>query len=158
MKKSLLFLFSILMLSASSFAKEELLSQYEFTKNNKKIVYDNNELRFYQIINEEKLLLTQDEIQKLFPDYQIITISDFDKNKKLKIKNSVFGKKKILVLNDRNRTFHGFEVYPISSRDELPELKNLENKAVIKSLMTIYGKKDARIKHPGGDSFEIIVK
>ena len=37
MKRSLLFLFSILMLNASSFAKEEMFTQYEFTKNNKKL-------------------------------------------------------------------------------------------------------------------------
>jgi len=158
--KKVLFLFLVLIFCyQASFAKEEILSQYEFNKNNIKVLYDNNELRFYQIHeNGVKMLLTQEEVQKLFPDYQIVTISDFDKNKKLKMKNSLFGSKKVLILNDRNRTFHGFEVYPISSRNELVELEGLQNKAVIKSLITVYGKKDVRIKHSGGDEFEIIVK
>ena len=93
-------------------------------------------------------------MQALFPDYQIILISKFDKDKKYKIKNSIFGTKKVLLLNDKTRTFHNFFIYPTSSRSEFKEFKNGE----IKSLITIYGKKNVRLKHEGGDEFEIIVK
>ena len=44
--------------------------------------------------------------------------------------------------------------YTTSSRDEFQEFKNGE----IKSLITIYGKKNVRLKHEGGDEFEIVVK
>ena len=101
-----------------------------------------------------KIQLTQQEVQNLFPDYKIVTISDFDKNKKYKMKNSLFGKKKILLLNDRNRTFHLFYIYPISARDSFKDKKPGE----IKSLFTVYGKKNVRLKHSGGDEFEIVVR
>ena len=70
------------------------------------------------------------------------------------MKNSFFGKKKILLLNDRNRTFHLFYIYPESARDSYKDKKAGE----IKSLITVYGKKDVRLKHSGGDEFIIVVK
>ena len=121
-----------------------------FEADNRTVTFVEDELRFYENNKE----LSQEEVQKLFPEYQIVTISDFDKNKKYKMKNTFFGKKKVLLLNDRNRTFHLFYVYPISARDGYKDKKPGE----IKSLITIYGKKDVRLKHFGGDEFEIIVK
>ena len=65
------------------------------------------------------------------------------------MKNSLFKTRKMLLLNDRKRTFHGFEIYPLTSRDK---------EYGIKSLITVFGKKNVRLKHPGGDEFEIVVK
>lgn len=140
--KKIFFAF-VLMLSFSVFA-------YELNLNNKTISYNPDTLKFF----ENSITLSKEEVQELFPDYQIILISKFDKNKKYTIKNSLFKSKKILLLNDDTRTFHNFFVYPISSRNEIQEYKNGE----IKSLITIYGKKNARLKHEGGDEFEIVVK
>lgn len=137
------------MLSLCSFAYE-----CEFKLNDKTINYDADELKFYEITDTGKILLEENEVQELFPDYQIIKISQFDKNRKFYIKNSLFKSKKVLVLNNRNRTFHDFFVYPESSRAEFKAVK--EGK--IKSLIVIYGKKNVRIKHSGGDEFEIVVK
>lgn len=121
-----------------------------FEADNRTITFVDDQLKFY----ENSVELSQDEVQKLFPDYKIVTISDFDKNKKYKMKNSLFGKKKILLLNDRNRTFHLFYIYPISARDSYKDKKAGE----IKSLITVYGKKNVRLKHSGGDEFEIVVR
>lgn len=106
--------------------------------------YVPDELKFY----DGNVVLNESEVQKLYPDYQIILISKFDKNRKYVIKNSLFKSKKVLLLNDTKRTFHGFEIYPLSSRQD--------NNS--KSLITIYGKKNIRLKHPGGDKFEIVVR
>ena len=141
MKK--VFLVLSLMLGLNSFAHEFNIGEREFS-------YNPDTLKFY----ESSVTLSDEEVQVLFPDYEIILISKFDKEKKYKIKNSLFGVKKILLLNDDIRTFHNFYVYPISSRNEFKEFKNGE----IKSLITIYGKKNVRLKHEGGDEFEIVVK
>ena len=145
MKKVLLSLFTLFLISGASFAS------YEFQIQNKTITYQEDELKFY----ENNKLLTPEEVNELFPEYNLLLISDFDKNKKYKMKNSLFGTKKILLVNDRNRTFHKFFIYPESSRNQID--KNDKNCA-IKSLITIYGKKNVRLKHEGGDEFEIIVK
>lgn len=121
-----------------------------FSVNNRNITFDEDELRFYENQNR----LNEDEVKAIFPDYQIVLLSDFDKNKKYKLKNSFFGKKKILLLNDTYRTFHKFYIYPESSRNAFQDKKAGE----IKSLITVYGKKNVRLKHFGGDEFEITVK
>ena len=146
MKKILNILFVIMsfMLFQGAFA------DCTFEDNGRIITYVDDEMRFY----ENSVELSQDEVQKLFPEYTIVTISDFDKNRIYKMKNTFFGKKKILLLNDRNRTFHLFYIYPISARDGYKDKKPGE----IKSIFTVYGKKNVRLKHFGGDEFEIVVK
>ncbi len=132
-----------LMLSVAVFA-------YDFNIGEREFSYNPDTLKFY----EGSITLSKEEVQDIFPNYQIILISKFDKDKKYVLKNSLFKSKKILLLNDDTRTFHNFFVYPLSSRDEFQNFKNGE----IKSLMTIYGKKNTRLKHSGGDEFEIVVK
>jgi len=139
-----IFLFMLFAFTAKSFA------DCTFEADNRTITFVEDELKFY----ENSVELSIEEVQKLFPEYKIVTISDFDKNKIYKMKNSFFGKKKILILNDRNRTFHLFYIYPISARDAYKDKKPGE----IKSLITVYGKKNVRLKHSGGDEFEIVVK
>ena len=141
MKKILLSL--SLMLSFSAFA-------YDFNIGEREFSYNPDTLKFY----ESSITLSTDEVKALFPDYEIVLISKFDKERKYYTKNSIFGTKKILLLNDDTRTFHNFFIYPTSSRNEFQEFKNGE----IKSLITIYGKKNVRLKHEGGDEFEIVVK
>ncbi|MBR2068513.1 MAG: hypothetical protein IJ877_02000, partial [Candidatus Gastranaerophilales bacterium] len=60
-----------------------------------------------------------------------------------------FKSKKILLLNDTERTFHLFYIYPEASR---------YTDCKVKSLITIHSKKNVRLKHSGGDEFEIIVR
>ena len=141
MKKILLTLSLMLGLSALA---------YDFNIGEREFSYNPDTLKF----KEGSITLSKEEVQDLFPDYQIVLISKFDKDKKYTIKNSLFGTKKVLLLNDDTRTFHKFFVYPTSSRNEFKEFKNVE----IKSLITIYGKKNVRLKHEGGDEFEIVVK
>lgn len=141
MKK--IFLIFSLMFTICAFA-------YDFNVDDRKISYNPDTLKFY----EGSITLSKDEVSKLFPQYEVILISKFDKEKKYYLKNSLFSTKKVLLLNDDTRTFHNFFVYPYSSRDEFQEFKNGE----IKSLITIYGKKNVRLKHFGGDEFELVVK
>ncbi len=143
--KKLLFLFTVLLCCSCVFAN------YDFTINNRNISYNEDELKFY----ENNKLLDENEVKELFPDYEIILISDFDKNKKYYMKNSLFKTRKLLLLNDTRRTFHLFYVYPISSRNQVNEQ---DKDYKVKSLITVYGKKNVRLKHFGLDEFEIVVR
>ena len=141
MKKFLLL--CSLMLCASALA-------HDFKMDEKTITYNPDTLKFY----ENSIVLSKEEVQEMFPDYEIILVSKFDKQRKYTLKNSLFKSKKVLLLNNDTRTFHNFFIYSLSSRDEFQGYKNGE----IKSLITIYGKKNVRLKHAGGDEFEIVVK
>lgn len=106
------------------------------------ITYNSDTLKFYS----SNVELTSVELQKLYPDYKIILISKFNKDRKYYLKNSIFKSQKVLLVNDTKRTFQNFYIYPESSRGEN------------KSLITVYGKKNVRLKHFGGDEFEIVVR
>ena len=121
-----------------------------FTVNDKNITFVEDELKFYENSKE----LSVNEVQELFPDYEIITIKHFDKNKKYILKNNLLSKRKILLLNDTPRTFHLFYIYPESARIKYGTLKEGE----IKSLILLRGKKNVRLKHSGGDEYEIVAK
>lgn len=118
---------------------------YEFEYQGHKLDYDVDTLKFYE--NNE--LLSVEEVKNIFSDYEVILVSQFGENKKLRIKNSFFKSKKVLLLNDTQRTFHLYYIYPTASRYEKPE---------IKSLITVHGKKNVRLKHSGGSEFEITIR
>ena len=98
---------------------------YEFILNGKFIGYSNTDLNFYEFTIENDCFkekkLTEDEIQKLFPEYKIIKLSEFsDKTHSLKIKKN--GNKKIILYNDIDGIFSdycftsgnsSFETYPL---------------------------------------------
>ncbi len=128
-----------------------VFANYDLKFDSRTITFNEDELKFY----ENGVLLSKDEVQKLFPDYEIVLISQFDKDKKLKISNKRMKQKKILLLNDEKyRTFHLFYIYPTVSRSEFQNYKNGE----IKSLITVHGKKNVRLKHFGGDEFILDVR
>jgi len=136
MKKIILTTLSLLCLSAFC---------YTFKYQDNQLTYDENTLKFY----EGDRVLTVQEVKDIFKDWEVITISQFNDKKKLKVKNSLFKSKKVLLLNDTNRTFYEFYIYPKTSRYQDER---------IKSLITIHGKKNVRLKHSGGDEFEITIK
>lgn len=144
--KKYFILFSILMFSFM----QNAYADCTFEKDGRNITFVEDELKFY----ENSVELSKDEVQKLFPDYEIITIKHFDKNKKYTLKNKYFNKRKILLLNDTPRTFHLFYIYPETARVQYGNLKEGE----IKSLILLRGKKNVRLKHFGGDEFEIVAK
>ena len=145
MKKILFCLGLLLLTSTCAFA------DYNLNIDNRNITFVDDEFKFY----ENETCLTKEQVQELFSDYEVILISDFDADKKYKLKNSAFNSKKILLLNDTNRTFHGFEIYPWASR---VEFKKGEQIGALKALITVHGNKNVRLKHSGGDEFEIVVR
>ncbi len=101
--------------------------QYEFIKNGDLIGYSNQDLKFYDFTYSNGELsrreLTEEEIKTLFPDYEIIKISEFaETTNSFKVKKDKLNFK-IILSNDTDRNFYhyGFstgnskiEKYPLS--------------------------------------------
>ena len=87
--------------------------EYEFISNNNLIGYSNKDMKFYYItyINGgiAKRELSTEEVKKLFPEYTVITLSQFSQNTySYKIKKH-FGDLKILLLNDSDKTYDNYK-------------------------------------------------
>ncbi len=87
-------------------------TEYEFIKNGSLIGYSNSDLKFYEfnlvngILQQRELSI--DEVKELFPNYEIITISQFSTStNSLKIKKKR-GNLKLILLNDTDRYFDNY--------------------------------------------------
>ena len=74
-----------------------------FVNDGEFIGINSQELKFYKYKYQDKKfvseLLTQEEIQKLYPEYKIIKVSEF-KNNEITINKKFFEKINVLLLND----------------------------------------------------------
>lgn len=106
-------------------------TQYEFIHKGSLIGYSNQDLKFYEYFMNEGLLeqreLTIDEIEKLFPDYKIIKISEFSTSTNcLKVKKNK-RTEKIILLNDTDRIFNNYGFVTNNSKLERYRLKGFIN-------------------------------
>ena len=99
----------------------------EFIYNGNFIIVDNNLLKFSKLVynfgsfQEEQL--SEEEIQSIFPDIEIIKVSWFDEDNMMWLHKPLKKDKTILLLNDTDRFFHRFECKSKNSQDE--DIKNL---------------------------------
>ncbi len=125
-----------------------LTSNYEFIFDGKLIAVNNAELKYNEIIYEndkfiEKPLTTED-IQKIFPEVEIIRISQF-KNGKLKINKPWFKKKTVLLLNDTENTYYKFSYRPKNIKNPyITGLITLKHPGII--TFSHYGDKEGKLK------------
>ena len=87
-----------------------LSTNYEFVKDGKLIIVDNDLLKYYEMIYDadsfKQRELTEAEIQEIFPDYEVFRISQIDSDNKIWI-HKPFGKnRKLVLVNDTDRFFH----------------------------------------------------
>lgn len=84
---------------------------FEFINNGQLISVHNAELKLFKIVFEEgeykEIELSEDEVQKLFPETKIVKISDFIDNK-YTLHKTFLKKKKILILNDTTQNFYKY--------------------------------------------------
>ena len=86
-----------------------LATDLEFLFNGDLISIDNNEMKFDKIILKEnrfiKKALSDIELKALFPEYEIIKMSQFEHDK-LTLKKKFFETKKILLVNDTDEFYY----------------------------------------------------
>lgn len=88
---------------------------FEFIDNGKLISVHNADLKFYRIVYEDgkyiETLLKDSDLKKIFPDAEIIKISQF-KDNSITINKKIFTKKKVLLINDTNGYFYKYSYKP----------------------------------------------
>ena len=87
--------------------------EYEFIYNDSLIGYSNRDMKFYDILYANgglsKRELSKEEVETIFPEYKVITFSDFSiKTNSIKLKkhSNIL---KIILLNDTSNTFDNYK-------------------------------------------------
>lgn len=97
-----------------------LSSNFEFIKDGRLITVNNANLKYGELIYQKGKFIEKPlsfgELQKIFPDTEIIKISQFQDGK-LKIKKGWFNKKTILLLNDTKEYFHKYSFKPSNVKE-----------------------------------------
>lgn len=95
----------------------------EFLYNNKLLGYNTHKLKFYtlQFDNDkfEPKELSDEEIKEIFPDVEIIKVSQFDENNTITIYKPYFKAKTILLVNDTNNFYYKYQFEKYPKQDEL---------------------------------------
>lgn len=125
-----------------------LRSNYEYIKDGRLFGVDNNKLKYYEVTIKNGLMrekpLNETELQELFPNVEIVPISDFI-NDEYSTEKKAFRKKRILLFNDTDRTFSKYSYKP-------PRVQSTELKGLIispkrqKIIFSHYGDKDGAIE------------
>lgn len=97
-------------------------SVYEFFYGNKLIGYNPYKLKFYDLTFEnnsfKKVELSEQQVKELFPDLEIVKISQFE-NDKITLYKPYFKIKTFLFLNDTNREFYKYQFEHYKNQKEL---------------------------------------
>lgn len=97
-------------------------STMEFLYNGELIGYNHNTLKFHRLYFEDGILkperLNEEELAGLFPDCQIIRISNFRDNA-IKIKRPLFKDQKFLLMNDTNKIFYNYRFENLDNSNEI---------------------------------------
>ncbi len=101
--------------------------EYELIHNNTLIGYSNRDMKFYEILYDNKTVgkraLTKEEVGAILPEYKIISLSDFSpKTNSLKIKKN-FSAMKVFLFNDTEDTFDGYTFTSGNSKFEQYDLR-----------------------------------
>lgn len=115
-------------LGANKFS-EYVIGELRFDANSTKeflfkgdlIGYNKNTLKFHRLYFENETLkeetLNEKELKELFPDYEIIRISQF-KDNSIKLKRNPFNPKTYLIMNDTNTMFYNYRLKGVDNTFE----------------------------------------
>ena len=91
------------------------VTNIEFITEGNFIGINSHDLKFVKYLYNDgqvkSVFLTEEEVQKLYPDYEIVKISQF-KDNELTISKKIFTKKKVLLLNDTRDSFYKYTYKP----------------------------------------------
>lgn len=95
---------------------------YEFLYKNQLIGYNGHKLKFYKLEFDnnkiQNIPLSDNEIQELFPDVEIVKLSQF-KNNKITLYKPWFKKKTFLLINDTDKDFYKYQFEGYKNQTEL---------------------------------------
>ncbi len=101
--------------------------EYEFIYNNSLIGYSNKDMKFYDISYTNggvgKRALSKEEVEKIFPDYELISLSDFSNLTNSKKVKKGFGDLKIILFNDTDKTFENYKFTSGNAKFEQYDLR-----------------------------------
>lgn len=90
----------------------DINSTYEFLYYGKLIAYNAHLLKFFELTFENNDFvsreLSKEEVQYLFPDVEIILVSEF-KNNEITIESPIFRRRAYMILNDTDRDFYKYQ-------------------------------------------------
>ena len=93
------------------------VTNIEFITDGNFIGINSHDLKFVKYLYNDgqikSVFLTEDEVQKLYPDYEIVKNAQF-KDNELTISKKIFTKKKVLLLNDTRDSFYKYTYKPAS--------------------------------------------
>ena len=125
-----------------------LNSNYEFIQDGRLIAVDNANLKYYELIYYDgqfrEVPLSDSQLKIIFDNAQIVNISEFEDDKFTTTK-SLFGIKKILLVNDTDRSFYKYSYKP-------PKVQQTDVKGFIttpkcaKIIFSHYGDKDGALE------------
>ncbi len=123
-----------------------LNSNFEFIKDGQLIAVDNAGLKYSKVIYEKKKFkevpLTDEELQKIFPNAEIIKISQFHNNK-IKVDKKLFKTKEVLLVNDTDKYFHK---YSFNKKVQPTDVKGLLKISKLGNLVySLNGMEDGKI-------------
>ena len=124
-----------------------LNSNIEFIRNNQLIALNTTSLKFSKIVYNdssfEEVELPELELQKLFPEAEIIKMSSFEDDK-LVLKKPLFKKKTYILVNDTNEYFYKLTGKPkFSQKTNIPNILNIPRIGIYR--FKHFGKKDGKL-------------
>lgn len=101
--------------------------EYEFIHNGSLIGYSNRDMKFYEILFDNKTVgkraLSKEEVEAILPEYKVVSLSEFSpKTNSIKLKKN-FSAIKIFLYNDTDNTFDGYTFTSGNSKFEQYDLR-----------------------------------
>lgn len=123
-------------------------SNFEFIKDGMLIIVDNIGLKYYKLIYKNggfyDVLLSDEELQKVFPGVEIVKISKF-KDGMIILRKNCLKSKKILLVDDTDEIYYHFECKRKSAQDKC--IKGLLTfRSIGKCKINRYGIHNQRLK------------
>ena len=120
---------------------------YEFLYNGDLIGYNAHTLKFYKLVFNGKTItseiLTVPQIQEIFPDVQIVNVSQF-KNNKITLTKPWFQNKTYLIVNDTERDFYKYQFEKLGGYELIRGILNVSKYQVLpeKFVFSHFGARD----------------
>lgn len=125
-----------------------LATPCELIRNGNLLIVDNNLLKYYKLIYDgqgfEQVILSAEEVQKLFPEADLLRTSFIESDDKIWIHKPFLKKKTILLFNDTDGFYHQITCKSKNvQKSEIKGLLTIPRYGIIR--FTHYGKRNGKL-------------